>query len=161
MEQKKKILIIDDEEDLCLLLKNNLEDTGKFEVVTLTEPLKAEEVCRDARPDIILLDVVMPMRKGGDVAKALRDDPRTRRIPIIIMSGLGEMVYMRKRDEWQWLPNRKIVHQRGEVVREHNSERAAQAYGVNDYIAKPFITSALLAVIDDVMQRKAEEDEDE
>lgn len=157
MEFKKKILIIDDEEDLCLLLKGNLENTGKFEVITISDPQKTEMACKAINPDLILLDVVMPVRKGGDVVQALRSDPITQNIPIIIMSGLGEMVYLKKRDEWKWLPNRPIVHQRGEIVREHRHERAAAAYGVDDYITKPFVTKELLKVIENVFRRRLEE----
>jgi CheY-like chemotaxis protein len=160
MDDKKRILVIDDEEDLCLLVKDNLEHTGQYIVRTLSNPHDAEKVCQEFMPHVILLDVVMPERKGGDVAEALRADRRTDKIPIVIMSGLGEMVYLKKRDEWKWLPNRPIVHQRGEVIKEHNPERAAYAYGVDDYIAKPFVTSALIQVVEDAIVRKKEEEKE-
>lgn len=156
---KIRVLVVDDELDLCLLIKENLEATGRFEVGVTSDPFAVERLCVEFMPNVILLDVVMPNRKGGDIATALRADAFTRRIPIVIMSGLGEMVYLKKRDEWKWLPNRPIVHERGDVVKEHNPERAAAAYGVDDYIAKPFVTEALVAVITDVLSRKREEKE--
>lgn len=150
METKKKILVIDDDEDLCLLIKDDLEETGKFVVITLTSPINAENVCKKEDPDLILLDIVMPERKGSDVAVALKADPLTQNIPIIIMSGLGELVYQKKEQKWLWLPNRPIVFKRGEVIHERIPERAADAYGVENYIAKPFTTQELLKKIDDI-----------
>ncbi len=154
--QKKKVLVIDDEEDLCLLIKENLEASGQFEVYTNCDPVKAEELCATVSPDVILLDVVMPNRKGGEVAQAVRGNPATHKIPIVIMSGLGEMVYMKKRDEWKWLPNRPIVQERGDVIKEHNPEKAAEAYGVEDYITKPFVTKTLIEVLKGAIERGVE-----
>lgn len=87
-----KIVMIDDETDLCAIVKDNLESTGEFEVVTHSKPETAEDVVRQQSPDVILLDIVMPSRSGVDVIKGLKGDPSTKRIPVIIVSGKGEMV---------------------------------------------------------------------
>jgi len=50
MGDKIKILIIDDEQDLCTMVKDNLEDTGEFEVATLTKPEEAEDAIRRENP---------------------------------------------------------------------------------------------------------------
>lgn len=151
---KKKILVIDDEADLCTLVKENLEQTGKFWVVILTNPLEAEAICRKENPDAILLDVVMPERKGTEVVAALKKDEDLQRIPVIIMSGLGEMVYQKKENKWKWLPNKPIVFKRGQVVHEDVPWRAADAYGAENYIAKPFTTQELILAIEETFSEK-------
>lgn len=155
--EKKKIIIIDDEADLAALIKDNLEQTGRFEAIAIHDALQAERICREQNPDVILMDIVMPGRKGTDIARALKDDPSTKHIPIVIMSGLGELVYRKKDKGWQWLPNRAIVFSRGEVVHERIPERAAEAYGVDYYIAKPFKTNELIRAIDEAVRRAANE----
>jgi len=152
--EKKRILVIDDEEDLCFLIKENLEQTGKFDVITLSNALEAERTVEIEMPDLVLLDVVMPGKKGSDIATALKNNPVTQRIPIIIMSGLGEMVYYKNLKRWKWLPNRPIVFKRGEVIHESLPEHAAEAYGVDDYIAKPFSTGQLLGLISGVLKSR-------
>ena len=154
MAEKKKIMVIDDERDLCLLVKDNLEQKGRFEVVVVTDPLTVEEVCTKEQPDLILLDVVMPKRKGSDVAKSLKEGSQTKHIPIVIMSGLGEMVYFKRKDQWKWIPNQPLGRDQKGVVNESSPKRAAEAYGVDNYIAKPFSTDVLIEVIDDVLMRK-------
>lgn len=160
MAEKKKVVVIDDEEDLCFLVKENLEATGEFEVIAVTDPLTAETVCKQHKPALVLLDVVMPTRKGSDVAKALKKDPLTKSIPIIIMSGLGEMVYFKDKAKWDWLPNRPIVRQRGEVIDEKVPRRAAEAYGVDAYISKPFATPDLVETINYLLLPASEKDPD-
>ncbi|MFH1767661.1 MAG: response regulator [Candidatus Omnitrophota bacterium] len=151
MEGKIKIVVIDDERDICLLIKENLEITGRFAVITTSSPLEAEQLCQQEQPDLILMDVVMPNRKGSDIVESLKKDPGTKRIPIIIMSGLGEMVYFKDKDKWSWLPNMPIVKERGEIIHEFNPNIAAQAYGVRAYIDKPFGAKRLIELIDEVL----------
>ncbi len=154
MERKKRVVVIDDEEDLCALVKEVLEDEGSFEVTAVTEAHKAEALCAQLHPDLILLDVVMPDKNGAEIAKSLKKKEATKDIPIIIMSGLGEMVYFKQKQKWSWLPNRPIVKQRGEVIQESTAERAAEAYGVEDYISKPFEPDLLIEVIGEVLKKR-------
>ncbi len=153
MGDKIKVVMIDDEIDLCELVKANLEETGQFEVVVTNKAPAAEEVVLQEKPDIVLLDNVMPERKGQDIAKALKQKEETAKIPIIVVSGKGEMVYNKKRDQFQWLPANPMAKQRGEIIDERNPEKAAQAYGVEDYISKPFTTDLLITVIRDVLKK--------
>ncbi len=153
MADVKKLLMIDDEEDLCFIVKANLEDTGQFEVITLSDPTRAEETVKAQKPDVILLDVVMPQRKGTEVVEALKKDPATKAIPIIMVSGKGEMVYNRKKDEFKWMPNNPLVANRGEMPDAKGAEALAEAYGVADYVSKPFTTDLLLEVINDVLKK--------
>jgi CheY-like chemotaxis protein len=149
----KKILIVDDEVELCEMLKKCLDKTGLYEVRTTAFPQEVVSLCHQFHPDLILLDIVMPHLNGTELIKELKEAPVTRDILIVVTSGYGEMVYHEKKDKWQWEPNREIVHQRGEVTKEHHAEEAAKAYGVDDFIAKPFSRETLLAVLTDIFTR--------
>ena len=163
MSEKKKILMIDDEKDLCELVKLNLQDTGQFEVTTLSNPLDAEKVIAQVMPDLILMDVVMPGRKGNEIVQALKKNDATKKIPIVMVSGKGEMVFNKGKNEFKWLPNNPLAKQRGELPEAKGAEALAQAYGVVDYVAKPFTTELLMEVINDVLKRtgKAEPSSEE
>lgn len=81
----KKIMIVDNEKNIVDLLSKFLIKQG-FEVLPATEGLKAIELAKTARPDLILLDVMMPGMDGGAVAAELSEDERTRRIPIVFLT---------------------------------------------------------------------------
>ncbi len=85
---QKRILIVDDEESVTRSVKMNLEKTGRYTVRAETQADKAVAVARDFRPDLILLDVMMPDVDGGDVAAELRSDPFLRNIPLIFLTAL-------------------------------------------------------------------------
>ena len=68
---KSKILIIDDEENLCFLVKMNLEATGRYEVLTATDPREGLKLAKANIPDLILLDLMMPHMEGSEVAERL------------------------------------------------------------------------------------------
>ena len=153
MAGKKKIVMIDDEADLCLLIKGNLEELGEFEVVTTTHPEEAISLCQRENPDLLLLDIVMPKMKGTEIVRSLKRKSETNHIPIIVISGLGEIVYFRKKGSWKWLPNRSVVMSRGEMIKERNHERAAELYCVEGYISKPFTTERLLDLIRQVLRK--------
>ncbi len=102
---------------------------------------------------MVLLDNVMPGKKGSDIAGELREDPATGDFPVIMVSGKGEFIYSFRRDQFQWKPNRPIVKDRGEIPEGHNVHELAQAFGTDDYISKPFSTAILIEVIRDVVKR--------
>lgn len=83
---KKRILIVDDEPAITRLLRLTLESTGKFEVREENESQRAMPAAQEFRPDLILLDVVMPDADGGDVVSRLKTDPRLRNIPVIFLT---------------------------------------------------------------------------
>ncbi len=85
---KKRILIIDDEQDLCRVVKLNLERTKQYEVFFATDGRSGIEIARNQRPDLILLDIRMPGMSGGEIAEELLDDPSTGTIPIIFLTAL-------------------------------------------------------------------------
>ena len=78
MSQKKKILIVDDEVDLTMLVKLNLEKTGRYEVRAENRAVKALAAGREFKPDLLLLDVMMPDLDGGDVLAQFKDDSTLR-----------------------------------------------------------------------------------
>ncbi len=157
----KKILVVDDEVDLCELVQRSLQKTGEYTVETVSQPEEVISRCLDFKPDLILLDIVMPRLKGTDLIKTLRTNPELSKIRIIVTSGLGEMVYSKKKDQWKWQPNRELIAERGDIVQEKNSERAAAAYGVDDYLAKPFKPATLLQVVQDVFFKDKPQEEEE
>ena len=88
-EQKKTILVVDDEAPIRKLLREQLEAEG-YIVREAKDGMDAITQVRKQSPDLIILDVIMPQISGFDVAAILKNNPETRRIPIIILSIVGE-----------------------------------------------------------------------
>lgn len=86
---KTKVLIVDDEEPYTALLKENLEAAGNYEILTENVSTNACDAAIRFRPDIILLDVVMPDADGGDVASAFKQHPCLKETPVIFVTALG------------------------------------------------------------------------
>lgn len=84
-----KILLIDDEVDFTELLAANLEESG-YEVRQINDPTKAIHVALEFRPDICIIDLVMPRMDGGDVVNALKADPVLSTTPVLMLTALIE-----------------------------------------------------------------------
>ena len=84
--KKKRILLVDDEVGFTRLLKLNLEQTNGYEVRVENWAEDALSAAREFRPDLVLLDVVMPRMIGGDVAARLRADASLKATPIVFLS---------------------------------------------------------------------------
>ncbi len=84
----KKILVVDDERDLCRILSNVLTSEGGYQVLTAHDGETGMMAAIRERPDLILLDIIMPGMSGGEMAEELQDNPVTASIPIIFMSAL-------------------------------------------------------------------------
>ena len=82
----QKILIVDDENDTRDLLKKGLEK-NKFDVLTASGGEEALNICKSTKPDLILLDIIMPELDGYEVCKRLRADDKTRDIPVLFLTG--------------------------------------------------------------------------
>ncbi len=82
---KKKIMIADDEEDIKVVMQLFLESKG-YDIVTAFDGLDTIEKAKSEHPDLILLDVMMPVIDGFEVCKRLKADPATFAIPIIMVS---------------------------------------------------------------------------
>lgn len=83
---KKRILILDDEVSFTRLLKLNLEQTNRYEVRAENWPEDALKAAREFKPDLMLLDVMMPRMFGGDVAAQFHADEELKSIPIVFLS---------------------------------------------------------------------------
>lgn len=92
---KKRIIIVDDQEDVLSLLKDSLGGYG-FEVSVCKDAKDALSAIKTFNPDLILLDLLMPDLGGFEICEILNNDPQTRGIPIIIISGFGDLVDVKK-----------------------------------------------------------------
>ncbi len=84
-----KTLLVDDSKFLRLATERALARAG-YEVSTATDGANALEIAREKRPDLILLDMLLPKMTGPDVLKALKDDPATARIAVVAFTGLSQ-----------------------------------------------------------------------
>ena len=131
MEKKHKVLVVDDEQDLLEILKFNLETEG-YEVQTATS---AEEALGlDIQTfDLLLLDVMMGGISGFALARLLKDDPQTARVPIIFLTA---------RDT-------------------ENDTVTGFNLGADDYISKPFSLREVMVRVRAVLRRTARESGEE
>jgi len=86
---KKRILICEDEPDMRGLLQSMIE-SADYDVITAEDGQKGLDLAIKERPDMILLDLVMPKLSGFEVLEKLRYEPATQDIPVIILSNLGQ-----------------------------------------------------------------------
>jgi len=121
----KKIFIVDDQEEILSLLKDFLT-ARDFEVITTSEPKTVAGRIKSLQPDIILLDLLMPNLGGFDICEILNSDPQTRGIPIIVMSGLNDLVDIKK----------------------------AYKLGIVSYLTKPFVLEELAREINKCLANK-------
>ena len=83
---KKRILIVDDEVTFTRNAKQNLEKMGHYEVTEVNHSRLAVAVGSAFKPDLILLDVMMPVLDGGDVIACVKADPTLKNIPVIVVT---------------------------------------------------------------------------
>jgi two-component system phosphate regulon response regulator PhoB len=123
-----RILIVEDEEPLTMLLRYNLESEG-YEVHTAARGDEADTLIREARPDLIVLDWMLPGLSGIELCRRLRARPETMQLPIIMLTARGE-----------------------------ESERIrGLSTGADDYIVKPFSVPELLARVRALLRRSSPE----
>jgi two-component system alkaline phosphatase synthesis response regulator PhoP len=85
-----KILIIDDDEDFIAATKAVLESRPEFTVLTAGDAVFAYPIARTERPDLIILDIIMPFEDGFSAAAKFKDDPEFAHVPIIILSSFSQ-----------------------------------------------------------------------
>ena len=129
---KARILAVDDEEDILELVRYALTREG-YDVIGVETGEACLKQARQKRPDLIVLDLMLPGIDGLDVCKALKADDHTHHIPIIMLTAKGE---------------------ESDIVTGFN-------LGADDYITKPFSAKVLAARIKAVLRRRSEPDEDE
>lgn len=120
------ILIVEDEPDLARVLQFNFQQAGH--TVTMTDHgRQAVTLVREQKPDLVLLDIMLPDISGTDVCKQLKRDPQTAAVPVLMLTAKGE-----------------------EMDRVLGLE-----LGAEDYVVKPFSVRELLLRIDVILQRRA------
>ena len=85
---KRKVMVVDDDVNLTRLVKQVLEKKGDYEVVVENVSTRAAQRVLEIMPDLIVLDVVMPGKDGGEVQWEIRQNERTKRIPIVILTSM-------------------------------------------------------------------------
>ncbi|RII25501.1 MAG: DNA-binding response regulator [Geobacter sp.] len=120
----KKILVIEDEKDLADLLVFSLEKEG-FKMFCSYDGLSGLETAKQTDPDLLLLDLMLPGLMGTEICKELRKEPRTEKIPILMLTARGE-----------------------EIDRVIGFE-----VGADDYIVKPFSMRELILRIRAILRR--------
>jgi CheY-like chemotaxis protein len=116
---QRRVLIVDDEEDALAMLGDRLESAGYF-VLKASDGKQAISIAREANPDLILLDIVMPEMDGIETSRVLHEDPATRNIPIVFLTCLV------KKDE----------------------EKQREVIGGRQFLAKPYDSEHLLSTVD-------------
>jgi CheY-like chemotaxis protein len=85
---RKRILVVDDEASITRTMKVNLERTGAYTVGTENQAAHALAAAREFKPDLILLDVMMPEKDGGEVAAEIQADPDLQHVPIVFLTAI-------------------------------------------------------------------------
>jgi DNA-binding response OmpR family regulator len=127
-----RVLVIDDESPIRLLCRVNLEAEG-MDVLEAADGPSGLEKARAERPDVILLDVMMPGLDGWRVAEELLDDERTSAIPIVFLTARAEL---------------------------RDRARGIDLGGV-DYVTKPFNPVELAPLVNDLLERVARGERDD
>ena len=123
-----KILVVDDEPSIVKLVKTTLEARG-YDVITANDGIEALAEAKTQKPDLILLDIMMPHMDGREARKQLLADPSTATIPVIHLSAVGDFEQQLK----------------------------AVSEGPTDYITKPFTPRDLAQHVADMLDPKKRE----
>jgi len=94
----KKILLVEDEEIIADLLEKKLRAEG-YEIKVARDGVEGLEKMREEKPDLILLDIVMPKMGGFEVMEEMQKDPALEKIPVIVISNSGQPVEIEKAKE--------------------------------------------------------------
>ena len=87
----KTILVVDDDPEILTMLQLRLEKRG-YRILTAVDGKQALASAKRDLPDLMILDVMMPAKNGWEVARALKQDPVTERIKIVMLTAIGEQV---------------------------------------------------------------------
>jgi len=124
ISQKKKILVVDDEKDLTALVSLHMKMAG-YEVLSASNGEKALVVARQEKPDLIILDLMLPKIDGWEVCRRLRQDPEIKNVPVIMLTARAET---------------------------EDKLKGFEA-GADDYVTKPFSPRELIARVKRVLAR--------
>lgn len=119
-----RILVVDDDRDIVRLVRSYLEKAG-YEILTAYDGETALQMLRAERPQLLILDLMLPDRDGWDVARLVRSDPRLKSTPIIMLTARVE----------------------------DNDKIAGLEIGADDYITKPFNPREVVARVRALLRR--------
>lgn len=119
-----KIIVVDDDKTATALFEQVLM-MNKYDVVTLNDSAKTVETATEVKPDLIILDLMMPEPDGFKVCRMLRAEPLFRRTPIIIVTALNDL----------------------------DSKLVAMGAGASDYLVKPFHIDQLFSMVEKQLNR--------
>ena len=125
-----KILLIDDDLDFLEATVTVLKSNSSYEVITATDGNIGLQMARDEKPDLIILDVIMPVEDGFTAAKKLKGDPQLQDIPVVMLTSFSQRV--------------------GET---NLAVRQGMDLEVEDYIEKPVSPQELLRRVGKLLQR--------
>lgn len=91
MANRKTVLVVDDDPEIVAMLSTRLEARG-YQILTASDGKEALAEAKRRRPALIVLDVMMPGKSGWEVARALKQDPVTDAIKVIMLTAIGEQV---------------------------------------------------------------------
>src|ERR671922_2351393 len=121
-----RVLVVEDEQDIAALIKHTLERSGDASVATVGRGDEALRAVSELTPDLVILDLNLPVLSGTDVCRLLRQRPATARIPIIMLT-----------------------------ARTSESDRVTGLdLGADDYVTKPFSLRELAARVRAVLRRR-------
>jgi len=92
LKETYKILVIDDDPDFLEAAEIALKSKSNYEVITATDGNIGLQMAKEAKPDLILLDVIMPVEDGFTAAKKLKGDPQLQDIPIALLTSFSQRV---------------------------------------------------------------------
>ncbi|MDP1608253.1 MAG: response regulator transcription factor [Chlamydiales bacterium] len=127
MSQKKRILLIEDEEDIAALIKLQAEISG-YKLHVEVDGINGYRAIEREKPDLVILDVMLPGENGLDVCRKMKGNPELKNIPVVILSAKGEEL---------------------DVV-------LGLELGADDYVAKPFSPKVLFSRIKAILRRGKE-----
>jgi two-component system alkaline phosphatase synthesis response regulator PhoP len=132
MTQKKRILLIEDEEDIAALIKLQAEITG-YKLHVEVDGVNGFKAVEREKPDLVLLDIMLPGQNGFDVCRKIKNHPDLKSIPVIILTAKSEEL---------------------DVI-------LGLELGADDYIPKPFSPKVLFSKVKAILRRSKEDDSSE
>ena len=123
MDNKPLILAVDDISVNLTLLRSQLRFSD-YDIITASSGQEALDLIESARPDAVLLDIMMPDMDGFEVLEAIRNNPATEELPVIMLTSLSEF--------------------------EHHAH--ATMKGANGYLTKPLVTNQLIEALDAILK---------
>ena len=121
---RKHVVYVDDNLDLTRLVEAELQDAG-YEITIANDGEEGLETILSVQPDMVILDVMMPLMNGWEVCKYLREQERFKELPILMLTGIGAVV----------------------------NDMTSPLYGASDHLDKPFDMEDLIERVDTLLAK--------